>query len=62
VVVFTEQEDIDASLAKILDYLQEQGLIQVGPELPGSRRPRPGTPAPSAEVHHFPGAKGRDQA
>jgi len=34
VAVFTEQEDIDASLAKILDYLQAQGLIQVGPEPP----------------------------
>lgn len=32
VVVFTEHEDIDASLARILDYLQEQELIQEGPE------------------------------
>jgi adenylylsulfate kinase len=32
VVVCTEQEDIDTSLANILDYLQEQGLLQGGPE------------------------------
>jgi len=32
VVVFTESEDIDVSLAKILDYLAKQGLIQLNPE------------------------------
>jgi adenylyl-sulfate kinase len=33
-VICTEQEDIDASLAKILDYLQEHRLIQARPEPP----------------------------
>jgi adenylylsulfate kinase len=34
VVVFTEQEDIEASLAKILDFLEKQELIRVTPEPP----------------------------
>jgi adenylyl-sulfate kinase len=34
VVVCTEQEDIDASLAKILDYLEKQELIHLTPEPP----------------------------
>jgi adenylylsulfate kinase len=32
VVVFTEEEDIDVSLAKILDYLEKQELIQLSPD------------------------------
>ena len=32
VVVLTEHEDIDTSLAKIMDFLQERGLIQARPE------------------------------
>jgi adenylylsulfate kinase len=32
VMVFTAQEDIDVCLARILDYLHEQGLLQGRPE------------------------------
>ena len=32
VVVFTEEEDVDTSVAKIMDYLQDRGLIQVRPD------------------------------
>ena len=46
VVVFTEQEDVDTSLAKILDYLQEQGLIQVRPEPPRPQEAQPSDLSP----------------
>jgi adenylylsulfate kinase len=41
VVVFTEAEDIDVSLAKILDYLEKQELIQLSPEQPQQQEPEP---------------------
>jgi adenylylsulfate kinase len=41
VVVFTEQEDIDASLAKILDYLEKQELIHLTQEPPQQPEAQP---------------------
>ncbi len=48
VVVFTEQEDIDASLAKILDYLQKNGLLQVRPESAPQQEAQPGDWRPAS--------------
>jgi adenylyl-sulfate kinase len=41
VVVFTEQEDIDTSLVKIIDYLEKQELIQLTPEPPQQQETEP---------------------
>jgi adenylylsulfate kinase len=41
VVVLTEEEDIDVSLAKILDYLEKQELIQLTPEPPQQQETEP---------------------
>ena len=46
VVVFTEQEDIDASLAKILRHLQDQGLIPVPPKPPRQQEAQAGDLSP----------------
>jgi adenylylsulfate kinase len=46
VVVFTEQEDIDVSLAKILDYLEKQELIQLTPEPPQQQEAEPREASP----------------
>ena len=48
VIVFTEQEDVDTSLAKVLDYLQEQGLIQLRPEPPQQQEARRGDLSPAS--------------
>jgi len=48
VVVFTEQEDIDTSLAKILDYLQKNGLLQVRPESARQQETQPGDCRPAS--------------
>jgi adenylylsulfate kinase-like enzyme len=41
VVVFTDREDIDASLARILDYLEKQGLIHLRQEPPLQQEAQP---------------------
>jgi adenylylsulfate kinase len=41
VVVFTEQEDVDASLAKILAYLEKQGLIHLSQDPPQTQESQP---------------------
>lgn len=41
VVVFTEQEDIDASLYKILDFLKKHGFIRVAPDPPHPQEAQP---------------------
>uniref|UniRef100_A0A7C3V6U0 Adenylyl-sulfate kinase n=1 Tax=Desulfobacca acetoxidans TaxID=60893 RepID=A0A7C3V6U0_9BACT len=46
VVVFTEQEDIDTSLAKILDYLEKHGLIQETPKPRQHPETQPGEISP----------------
>jgi adenylylsulfate kinase len=48
VVVFTEQEDIDTSLAKILAYLQKNGLLQVRPESARQQESQPGDWRPAS--------------
>jgi adenylylsulfate kinase-like enzyme len=40
VLVLTEQENIDASLAKILDFLENRELIREGRETPQPREAR----------------------
>jgi adenylyl-sulfate kinase len=47
VVVCTEQEDIDASLAKILNYLEKQELIQLTPEPPQQQEAEPREVSPA---------------
>jgi adenylylsulfate kinase len=41
VVLFTDREDINTCLAKILDYLEKQGLIHMGPKPPRQQEAQP---------------------